>query len=70
MKALDELRRGAEEILVERDSPRRIIRWSTADGRLAELVASERLQYWRMNGNRFEESLAQLGLSPRPPRTP
>jgi hypothetical protein len=55
---------------VERRPPRRIARWERDDGRRADLVASERLEYWEMNGKRFEEALSRIGLSPRPPRTP
>lgn len=58
------------EILVETAEPRRIVRWSGGDGRVAELVAGERLPYWRMNGGHFRDSVEKIGLTPRPPRTP
>jgi hypothetical protein len=55
---------------VEKNPPRRIVQWERSDGKRADLVASERLEYWKMNENRFEEELARIGLSPRPARTP
>jgi hypothetical protein len=58
------------DIFVETLEPRRIVRWTRSDGVLAELVASQRLQYWRMNEPGFTDSLRTIGLSPRPPRTP
>jgi hypothetical protein len=58
------------DVFVETLEPRRIIRWTRSDGVLAELVASRRAQYWRMNEPGFVDSLRTIGLSPRPPRTP
>ncbi len=55
---------------VEKAAPRRIIRWESSAGEVAELVASKRMKYWRMNGPKGQEALASLGLTPRPPRTP
>jgi hypothetical protein len=57
-------------VFVETAEPRRIIRWTTSDGVLAELVKTRRLQYWRMNASEFADSLGAIGLSPRPRRTP
>jgi hypothetical protein len=58
------------EILVEAAEPRRIVRWSASDGRVAELVAAERTPYWRRNDEASREAVAEIGLRPRPPRTP
>ncbi|NNE42626.1 MAG: hypothetical protein HKN12_00320 [Gemmatimonadetes bacterium] len=55
---------------VENAPARRLIRWNRSDGVTAQLVKSERIPYWQMNGNRFQEDLSRIGLSPRPPRTP
>lgn len=57
-------------IEVEAAWPRRILRWETSAGQRAELVGAARLEYWKMNGKGFESALSQLGLKPRPPRTP
>ena len=56
--------------LVEAAVPHRIIRWETGEGRRADLVASERMRYWEMNGPSFRAELSRLGLTMRPPRTP
>ncbi len=56
--------------LVEQEMPHHIVSWETSDGERAELIASERLEYWRMNGPEDERALSRLGLSQRPPRTP
>ena len=55
---------------VETETPHRILRWETSDGQKAELIASERVAYWRHNGAGGESKLRELGLTPRPPRTP
>ena len=55
---------------VEQGGMHRVLKWESDDGELAELVASDRQKYWKMNGARFLSSLKGLGLSPRPPRTP
>lgn len=55
---------------VESASPRRIVRWESSVGEMAELVASKRMKYWQMNGPEGQQALASLGLTPRPPRTP
>jgi hypothetical protein len=56
--------------LVESAAPHRLIRWETSEGRRADLVASERMRYWEMNGPSFDAELSRLGLAKRPPRTP
>lgn len=55
---------------VEREAPRRLIRWSTSDGEQAELVATDRLPYWQLHRNRDLGLLENIGLKPRPARTP
>ena len=55
---------------VERAAPHRLIRWSRSDGLSAELLASERLPYWSMNGPGLERELERLGLTPRAPKMP
>jgi hypothetical protein len=57
-------------IEVEKSGPHRILRWETSDGVRAELIGVARLEYWKMNRNGLEGALSQLGLKPRPPRTP
>lgn len=57
-------------IFVETAQPHRIIEWESSDGERASLVASERLEYWKMHGEKDQPALARLGLKPRPPRTP
>ena len=54
---------------VEAAWPRRILRWETSEGESAELIAVERLEYWKMNGPEFDSAVEKLGLSPRPART-
>jgi len=68
--ATTELPASTWTIEVESAWPHRIIRWSRSDGLKAELVGSERLAYWRMNGPGFESALEKIGLQARPPRTP
>lgn len=55
---------------VEQGGMHRVLKWESDDGEVAELVASDRQAYWKMNGGRFLSALEGLGLSPRPPRTP
>ena len=55
---------------VERAEPRRIVRWTTSDGERGELLAADRLAYWKMNGPGFDTELARLGLKTRPLRAP
>jgi hypothetical protein len=55
---------------VERAAPRRVLRWQASDGRRAELLASGRFEYWKMNAEGFERQLSKLGLERRAPRTP
>jgi hypothetical protein len=56
-------------IWVERAFPHRVIKWDTTSGEKAELLGSDRLKYWELNGPGGEEALARIGLTPRPPRT-
>ncbi len=55
---------------VELAQPHRLVKWEVSDGEKAELLASDRLKYWQMNGKGFESSLAKLGLKPRGARMP
>lgn len=57
-------------IHVERVAPRRVVRWSFNTQESGELVASERIAYWKHNRAGGEQLLPRIGLSPRPPRTP
>jgi hypothetical protein len=55
---------------VEEALPHRILRWESADGQRAELLASARLKYWELNGPGYEEALEKIGLRPREARMP
>ncbi|HSL83004.1 MAG TPA: hypothetical protein VLF66_09515 [Thermoanaerobaculia bacterium] len=55
---------------VEKAPPHRIVAWETSDGERAELLGTDRLPYWELNGPGGEEYLERLGLSPRLARTP
>ena len=55
---------------VEREAPHRILRWACSDGEHAELIGSDRMEYWQANGPGGERYLAKLGLTPRPLRMP
>lgn len=57
-------------ILVEAAEPRRVVEWQTSDGEKASLLASDRLEYWKMHSESDVGALARLGLKRRPPRTP
>ena len=55
---------------VENAAPYRIVKWMRSNGEVAELVKSDRLAYWQLNGPGGERFLENLGLAPRPPLTP
>jgi hypothetical protein len=55
---------------IEPAEPHRVLMWSCSDGERARLLASERLAYWKLNAPGGEQYLKDLGLTPRPPRTP
>ena len=57
-------------IWVEAAEPHRILQWEASDGEKAALLASDRLEYWKMHSEADIGALARLGLKPRPPRTP
>ena len=57
-------------IEVETEFPHRVVRWSRDDGLKAEMVGKTRMPYWGMNRNGYESALEEIGLKPRPPRTP
>ena len=54
---------------VESAGARRILKWESSTGEKAELLATERLKYWEMNGPGGEEALKKLKLAARPKRT-
>lgn len=54
---------------VEVAVPYRLIGWQSTEGERAELLASTRLPYWKLNGPGGEAELAKLGLAPRGKRT-
>jgi hypothetical protein len=47
---------------VEVASPHRLIRWSTDAGEQGEMLGSERLAYWKLNGPDGQQHLRKLGL--------
>ncbi len=49
---------------VEREEPRRVLGWTTSLGDEASLLATERLDYWRLNRLGDEAYREALGLSP------
>lgn len=51
--------------IVEEASPHRIVAWETSDGERAELLGSDRLAYWELNGPGGESYLERFGLQPR-----
>ena len=50
---------------VEQSWPRRVLRWATSEGELAELVATERLRYWEKNAEGDEAYRERFGLQLR-----
>ena len=54
---------------VETGGARRIVKWESSTGEKAELLATERMKYWQMNGPGGEEALKKLKLAARPKRT-
>ena len=55
---------------VDDSFPHRIVKWTRSDGYSGELLKSKRMKYWAMNAERFSKSVKDLGLTPRPARTP
>ncbi len=55
---------------VEAAEPHRVVQWETSDGERASLLASDRLEYWKMHAEKDLPALSRLGLKARPPRTP
>ena len=55
---------------VEEAGPHRVLKWETSDGQEAQLIASDRLAYWKMNGQGLESALEKLGLKRRGERMP
>jgi len=54
---------------VERDGARRLLRWKN-ERETGSLLKSVRMPYWNLSGQGNERLLKQLGLKPRPQRTP
>lgn len=48
--------------LVEKAAPHRVVRYETSEGVKAEMLASERMKYWQMNGPEGEKELEKLKL--------
>jgi hypothetical protein len=55
---------------VEKAAPHRIVKWESSSGEHAEMLKSDRMKYWQMNGEGYERALNRIGLARRPPRTP
>jgi hypothetical protein len=51
---------------VEVAPPRRLVRWASDAGERGELLGSDRLAYWKLNGPEGQEYLKRLGLSSSP----
>jgi hypothetical protein len=49
---------------VEKAPPRRILGWTTSDGEEAELLSTDRMAYWRLNGVGDEGARRRMGLDP------
>jgi hypothetical protein len=47
---------------VEAAAPHRLVRWSTDAGEHGELLGSDRLAYWTLNGPEGQQHLKRLGL--------
>lgn len=54
--------RPALTVFVEAKDPRRVIRWEAEDGEKAEMIGSQRMQYWKLNKVKDEALLEQLGM--------
>lgn len=55
---------------VETEAPQRVIRWESSAGHRGELLGAQRMKYWQMNRNGYEEALSKLGLRKRSPDMP
>lgn len=60
---------GKLTVYVETAVPHRIVKWESSGGEKGELLGSERMKYWKMNGPGGESNLKKLRLLPRPART-
>lgn len=58
------------EFDVQVSPPQHLIQWRHRNGETGRLLKGQRLKYWTMNNSGSEQALEQIGLSPRPPRTP
>lgn len=50
---------------IEREAPRRLLRWSHSDGSHLRLIETARLAYWKLNRRGDESYRRELGLDPR-----
>lgn len=55
---------------IEAAAPHRIVKFTTSEGEVGELVASERIPYWQLNREGDERALSGLGLSILPGASP
>lgn len=56
---------------VQRDDPyRHLLKWESTAGHMGQMIQSKRLPYWKLHDPGNESYLKDLGLTPRPPRTP
>jgi hypothetical protein len=55
---------------IETAPPHRIVRWESSAGEKAELLGSDRLKYWEMNGEEYAKAVEKLGLRARGQRMP
>jgi hypothetical protein len=49
---------------VEEAWPHRLVAWTSSDGERAELLGSDRMDYWHLNHEGDEANLARMGLGP------
>ncbi len=47
---------------IEKSAPRRVLGWETSTGEIAEILQTERLPYWTLNGSGDERYRRSLGL--------
>ncbi len=61
---------GRERVYeVEKTAPYRVLKYSTSDGIVGTLIASERMKYWELNKPEGVSALEKLKLKTRPQRT-
>lgn len=55
---------------IEREHPNRLLKWTTSDGEIGDLIKSDRLTYWALHGEGDEKELERIGLKRRGERMP